>query len=82
MVTHARGTKAVAFKNFSQPDALPPLALRAALACVSVTQFFPDTGCSCCTYLASLRSLEMEKPCERFGLSADDPSKDSNGIIL
>ena len=37
-------TYSVGFPNFSQPAALPPLALRAALAGVLVTQIFCDVN--------------------------------------
>ena len=40
MLTPLCVTYSVGFPNFSQPAALPPLALRAALACVLVTQIF------------------------------------------
>ena len=40
MVTRPRGTLQGICLFFSQPPALPPLALRAALACVLVTQIF------------------------------------------
>lgn len=44
MVTRPRDTKAVAFEYFSHPAALQPLALRAALAVVLVTQIFSNDG--------------------------------------
>ena len=44
MVTRPRGTLQGVCLFFSQPAALPPLALRAALACVLVTWFFSAAG--------------------------------------
>ena len=44
MLTPLCVTYSVGFPNFSQPAALPPLALRAALAVVSVTQIFSASG--------------------------------------
>ena len=44
-VTRPRGIARVAFEFLSQTPAPLPLALRAALAIVSVTQIFPDAGC-------------------------------------
>ena len=43
MVTPLCVTYSVGFPNFSQPAALPPLVLRAALAVVSVTQIFSES---------------------------------------